>query len=84
MCSVPALLGQIVSVRWIKFSLGCRKLNSLLSSVNLWLRVWLRAAQTERGIACRGATKKREISRTLLSLNLHFSVYPVPQHKKEL
>ena len=47
---------------------------NVLSSVNLWLRVWLRAAQTERGNARRGATKKREISRTLLSINLHFSV----------
>ena len=46
----------------------------ILSGVNLWLRVWLRAAQTERGNARGGATKKREISRTLLSINLHFSV----------
>ena len=31
---------------------------ALLSSVNLWLRVWLRTPQTERGNARRGATKK--------------------------
>ena len=31
-------------------------------------------AQTERGNTRGGATKKREISRTLLSINLHFSV----------
>ena len=40
----------------------------------MWVRVWLRAAQTERGNARGGATKKREISRTLLSINLHFLV----------
>ena len=40
----------------------------------MWLRVWLRAAQTERGNARGGATKKCGISRTLLSINLHFSV----------
>ena len=51
----------------------------LLSSVNLWLGVWLRAAQTERGNARHGATKKREISRTLLSINLHFSVQHVAE-----
>ena len=32
-------------------------------------------AQTEKGNKCGGATKKREISRTLLSINLHFSVF---------
>ena len=32
--------------------------------------------QTERGNTRGGATKKREISRTLLSINLHFSVDP--------
>ena len=47
---------------------------NILSRVNLWVRVWLRAAQTERGNARGGATKEREISRTLLSINLHFSV----------
>ena len=46
----------------------------ILSGINLWVRVWLRAAQTERGNARGGATKKREISRTLLSINIHFSV----------
>ena len=40
----------------------------------MWVRVWLHAAQTERGNARGGATKKREISCTLLSINLHFSV----------
>ena len=47
----------------------------VLSGVNLWVRVWLRAAQTETGNKCGGATKKREISRTLLSINIHFSVH---------
>ena len=46
----------------------------VLSGVNLWVRVWLRAAQTETGNTYGGATKKREILRTLLSINLHFSV----------
>ena len=32
--------------------------------------------QTAGANARRGATKKRDISRTLLSINLHFSVYP--------
>ena len=32
-------------------------------------------AQTEKGNKCGGATKKREISRTLLSINLHFLVH---------
>ena len=32
-------------------------------------------AQTERGNTHGGATKKREISLTLLSINLHFSVH---------
>ena len=36
--------------------------------------MWLCAAQTERGNARGGATKKREISCTLLSINLHFSL----------
>ena len=31
--------------------------------------------QTERGNTRGGATKKREFSRTLLSINLHFSVH---------
>ena len=31
-------------------------------------------ARTERGNTRGGATKKRKISRTLLSINLHFSV----------
>ena len=35
-------------------------------------------ARTERGNARGGAPKKREISRSLLSINLHFSVYPIP------
>ena len=37
----------------------------VLSGVNLWVRVWLRAAQTEGGNARGGATKKRQISCTL-------------------
>ena len=36
--------------------------------------MWLRAAQTERGNVRGDATKKHEISRTLLSINIHFSV----------
>ena len=47
----------------------------ILSGVNLWVRVWLRAAQTETGNMRGGETKKREISRTLLFINLHISVY---------
>ena len=45
-------------------------IEQILSRVNLWVRVWLRAAQTERGNARGGATKKREISRTSLPINL--------------
>ena len=48
---------------------------ALLSGVNLWVRVWLRAAQTETGNTRGSAAKKREISRTLLFINLHISVY---------
>ena len=35
----------------------------------------LAGTQTERGNKCGGATKKCEISRTLLSINLHFLVF---------
>ena len=49
-----------------------------------WRYLWIKRcvdsrarAQTERGNTRGGATKKmREISRTLLSINLHFSVHP--------
>ena len=37
-------------------------------------RAW--SAQTERGNSRGGATKKREISRSSLTINLHFSVHP--------
>ena len=47
----------------------------LLSGLNLWVRVWLRAAQTETGNTRGGATKKHQISRILFSMNLHFSVH---------
>ena len=55
----------------------------VLSGVNLWVRVWLRAAQTETGNKCGGATKKRDISRTLSFINLHFSVGTVLCTAKE-
>ena len=62
-----------------------RKKNHKKGSVLSWRYLWIKRcvdsrarAQTERGNTCGGATKKREISRTLLSINLHFSVcYPL-------
>ena len=56
-----------------KMTAGC--MVDVLSGVNLWVRVWLCAAQTETGNTRGGATKKREISCTLLSINLHFSIH---------
>ena len=44
----------------------------ILSGVDLWVRVWLRTAQTERGNAHGGATKKLDFSRTSLPINIHF------------
>ena len=38
----------------------------------LWIRMCVKPRQTERGNVSHGATKKREISRTSLSINLHF------------
>ena len=46
----------------------------LLCGVNLWVRVWLRAAQTVAANTCGSATKKRNISRSSLPINLHLSV----------
>ena len=41
-----------------------------------------RRARTERGKTRGGATKKREISRNLLSINLNFSVHGIPSGGK--
>ena len=46
--------------------------STLLSGVNLWVHVWLRGAQTERGNARGGAIKKHDFSRTSSPTNLHF------------
>ena len=51
-----------------------------LDYVLSWRYLWIKRcvdsrAQTERGNTRGGATKKRKISRTLLSINLHFSVH---------
>ena len=50
---------------------------SILRWRNLWIKRSVDAqecARTERGNTRGGATKKREISRNLLSINLNFSV----------
>ena len=39
---------------------------------NLWVRKYVEVRQTERGNTRGGATKKCEISRTSLPINLHF------------
>ena len=46
----------------------------ILSWRYFWIK-WYVDAQTERGITRDGATKKREISHNLLSINLNFSVH---------